>query len=114
MLTPYGDLPEGQHVIGDVVVSVNPNGWTETPVNPPAIQFIAPYEFIGLFTPSELIAILTSNDPVIIISRAKVQTIITAVDLQSPDTQQYIGYLVQLGILTEPRAARILSGQPPE
>lgn len=114
MQTPYGELEPGRYEYGDTVVTVSTAGWTESPKNPPAIQFIAPYDFLGLFTQSELVAVLSSVDPVIMVARAKVQTITTFVDLFATETQQYIGYLSQQGILTEARAARILSGHPPE
>ena len=51
---------------------------------------------------------------VVMVARAKIQTITSVVDLQLEETQQYIGYLVLQQILSESRAARILLGQPPE
>lgn len=81
---------------------------------PTAIRFIAPYDFLGLFTQSELLNILQSVDPVVMIARAKIQTITGVVDLQSAETQQYVGYLHLQQIVTAERAERILSGRAPE
>lgn len=80
----------------------------------PAVRFIAPYDFLGLFAQGELLNILQSIDPVILIARAKIQTITGVVDLQSAETQQYVGYLQMQQIITPERASRILSGRTPE
>lgn len=96
-------------------------GWTfdGDQFAPPAlagesVRFVSPYDFLGLFTQSELVQILQSVDPVVMVARAKIQTITSVVDLQSSETQQYIGYLVLQQTLSESRAARILAGLPPE
>jgi len=72
-------------------------------------RLIAPYDFQGRFTDAELVAIQTSADPVLIRARTKIQTIITHVDLDDVETQQLVGYLQLLKILTPERAAEILS-----
>jgi hypothetical protein len=72
-------------------------------------RLIAPYDFQNRFTDAELVAIQTSADPVLIRARTKIQTIITHVDLDELETQQLVGYLQLLKIVTPERAAEILA-----
>lgn len=71
-------------------------------------------EFSGLFTDDELAAIQTSTNPHVIRLRTILQTRRDPVRQDSAKLTGGIGLLVQLGILTQPRADRILSGQGPE
>lgn len=84
---------------------------TGTSSNP---RHVAPFVFLSLLKPEEIVAMQTSSDPVVLIGRAKLQTIITYVDLDNTETQQLVGYMEQIGIIAAGRAARILSNQLPE
>jgi hypothetical protein len=78
--------------------------------NPPfSNRHIPPFSFMSRFTNDELVAILTSGDMVIRVAMAKLQTIITYVDLDLEETQQLVGYLVSVGILQSDRASQILA-----
>ena len=78
--------------------------------NPPIVEWrVAPNDFIKRFTPQELIATQMSIDPIVILGRTDIQTIITYIDLKDPQTQMYINRLVQLEILTQERADQILT-----
>lgn len=82
--------------------------------NPPAnSRHIAPFDFLSLFTAAELYAVLTSVDPTVIVGRAKLQTIITFVDLDFADTVQLVNYLEAIGLIATGRAAQILAGVTP-
>lgn len=71
-------------------------------------------EFSNLFSDDELAAIQTSTNPHVIRLRTILQTRRDPVRQDSTKLTDGIGLLVQLGILTQPRADRILSGQGPE
>lgn len=71
-------------------------------------------EFSDLFTDDELAAIQTSTNPHVIRLRTILQTRRDPVRQNSQKLIGGIGLLVQLGILTQLRADRILSGQGPE
>ena len=78
--------------------------------NPPTVSWrLAPNDFVKRFTHEELIATQLSVDPIVILGRTDIQTIITYIDLKDPQTAMYVGRLVQLGILTEQRAAEVMS-----
>lgn len=78
--------------------------------NPRSVAWqIAPNDFVKRFTPEALIAVQMSTDPIVILGRTDIQTIITYIDLKDPQTSMYVGRLVQLGIITEQQAAQILS-----
>ena len=83
-----------------------------TPIQVPKTQF-APFDFLGLFTSVELVQILSSTDPVVMVAVAHVQTIITVVNLTAPETIQLIGYFATVGLLTSDRAAQVLAGEAP-
>lgn len=73
------------------------------------VRPVSPYDFQMRFTDAELVEIQTSVDPLVIRGRTKLQTITTFVDLNLPELQAFVGYLVSLGILTAARSAEILS-----
>ena len=78
--------------------------------NPPFnARHIAPFNFLGRFTPEETYGLITSTDPVIVVAIAKLQTIITYVDLDLPETQQLVAYLVAIEHITQERATTILA-----
>ena len=78
--------------------------------NPPTVAWrLAPNDFVKRFTHEELIATQLSVDPIVILGRTDIQTIITFIDLKDPQTAMYVGRLVQLGILTEQRAAEVMA-----
>lgn len=80
--------------------------------NPPVSpRHIAPFDFLSLFTADELYAMLTSTDPLIVVGRAKLQTITTFVDLDNPETVSLVQYGEAIGMLAAGRAAQILAGQ---
>lgn len=112
MLTPYGDLPSGEHEIGDLLITVNSSetGWTESPKLLEIQTVFSPNDFIKLFTDTELIAIQSSTNPYAILGRTEVQTITTTVDLTAEKTVLYLTVLQQLGILTPARVIEIQSG----
>ena len=120
MITPYGELPPGSHAIGDTVVTVNDaeTGWTEQSASPPnELATIWPYEFQGLLTDDQLVAIQTSMAPALIRMRTKVQTLVTPMPFD-PSSELYQGIQL-LGMLmpelfTAAEVSRILSGQAPE
>lgn len=86
-------------------------GWDWDAVSPPQL---APYDFMRLFSAPERLAILQSTDPVIMLARADLQTIITVVDCGHPDTINYVGYLAQQGLIGTARVAQILTGETPQ
>lgn len=70
---------------------------------------LAPFEFLSRFQASEVVAWQTSSDPMVCIGRAKLQTIITYVDLDLPETIGLVQYLESIGIIGAGRAAEVLS-----
>lgn len=74
---------------------------------------MAPADFIGLFTIAEQDAIEASAHA---IGKAARRTMFTVREVRGDDPllAALMGGLVQLGILSEARAARILAGLPPE
>lgn len=83
-------------------------------LNPPANpRHLAPYVFLSLLKPEEIIALQTSVDPIVIVGRAKLQTIITYVDLDHPDTIGLAQYMESQGLFAPGRAAQILAGESP-
>ncbi len=86
----------------------------ELQLNPPKNpRHIAPYDFLSLLTGEEIYAMQTSVDPVVIVGRTKLQTIITYVDLDNQETIGLVRYLESAGLLTAGRADEILSGEKP-
>lgn len=79
------------------------------PVNP---RHVAPFVFLGLLKPEEIVAMQTSNDPIVIVGRSKLQTIITYIDLDHADTQGLVNYMESSRLIANGRAARILAGEP--
>jgi hypothetical protein len=75
----------------------------------PTLRHMAPYDFQNRFTDAELVAIQTSVDPILIRGRTKLQTIITFIDLDLDETQQFIGYLAIIGVIQPSRVAEILA-----
>lgn len=105
------------------------NGWLLTdgawaapavPVEPvPVVAVVAqvsPVEFKLLFTASERIAMRTAraSDPILedFFDIAE-DPRLTHVDLTLTSTQQAIGYMVALGLLTAARGAQVLEGAKP-
>jgi hypothetical protein len=80
------------------------------PYNP---RHLAPYVFLSLLKPEEIVALQTSPDPVVIVGRSKLQTIITYIDLDHPDTIGLAQYMESKGLIAEGRAAQILAGESP-
>lgn len=78
------------------------------PNNP---RHLAPFEFLGLLKPEEIYALQTSVDPTVVVGRAKLQTIITFVDLDHPETIGLVQYMESAGLCEPGRAAQILSGE---
>lgn len=75
----------------------------------PTLRHIAPFDFQNRFTDAELVAIQTSVDPILIRGRTKLQTIITYIDLELEETQQFVGYLAIIGVIERSRIAEILA-----
>ena len=107
------------------------NGWVLTggawaapapvvPVEPVpvvvAVTQVSPVEFKLLFTASERIAMRTAraSDPILedFFDIAE-DPRLTFVDLSIASTQQAIGYMVALGLLTAERGAQVLEGTKP-
>lgn len=80
------------------------------PTNP---RHLAPFDFLALFTPAEQYSIQTSVDPITVVGRAKLQTIITYVDLDHADTIGLVRYLEASTLLAAGRADQILAGESP-
>ncbi len=79
-------------------------------LHPPANdRHLAPYVFLSRLQPQEIIALQTSMDPIVIVGRAKLQTIITYIDLDLPETQQLVQYMELQGLIQPGRAAEILA-----
>ncbi len=99
---------------GESVVECEWDDELEQPVGltmpPPApIRQVAPYDFQARFTDAELVAIQTSLDPIIIRGRTMLQTIITFVDLDDPQTQQLVGYMAMTRLIAAERMQEILA-----
>lgn len=108
------DNPPRPLIDGESVVECEWDDELNKPVGlelpPPApLRKLAPYDFQARFTDAELVAIQTSIDPLIIRGRTMLQTIVTFVDLDDPQTQQLVGYMQMIGLLTAERAAEILA-----
>lgn len=76
------------------------------PNNP---RHLAPFDFAARFTDEELYNIETSTDEVVVVQRAKLKTVISYVDLDSPSLQQLVYYLERASVIAPGRAAQILS-----
>ena len=72
-----------------------------------------PYDFLNLFTSTEMASILSSSDLTVKIAIAKMLSIVTYVDLNDPTTKTLTDYLVSVNLLTADRAAAVLAGTPP-
>ncbi len=83
-------------------------------LNPWGPRKLAPYDFLSLLTGEEIYAMQTSVDPVVIVGRSKLQTIITYVDLDNVETQSLVRYMESAGLLEAGRAETILSGISPQ
>lgn len=114
MLTPYGELAAGTHEVGDRIVTVNANGYTDSPKTTETVRFVSPFDFRKLFTQAERIAIYGSADGIVKDFMGALQTITTHVDLQDPQTVQAVGYLAMIGLIAPERVQQILSGQAQE
>ena len=75
----------------------------------PTLRHMAPFDFQNRFTDTELVAIQTSVDPILIRGRTKLQTIITYIDLDLEETQQFVGYLAMIEVIEQARVAEILA-----
>lgn len=72
-------------------------------------QKLSRFEFLKAFTVAERITIKAANDPIINDALDMFREA-GAVVLSYPDTQQFIGYLAQQGLITPERMTEILSG----
>lgn len=72
-----------------------------------------PFDFLALFTAAERTAIVQSTDENVVTGWTNALAVVGQIDLTNSQTQQLIGYLVTVGLLTEARASSILGGQPP-
>lgn len=85
----------------------------EDQVTPDSPRQIPPYTFLSLLKPEEIIALQTSLDPTVIIGRAKLQTIITFVDLDNEETIGLVRYMESIELVGPGRADQILAGESP-
>lgn len=80
-------------------------------LNPPENpRHLAPYVFLSLLKPQEIVALQTSSDPIVIVGRSKLQTIITYIDLDNEETIGLARYMESIGLIESGRADQILSG----
>lgn len=84
--------------------------WVDAPPASPAVRTMSKYTFLNRFTPEELGA-ATAKKREGDIHLEVAQTLLDAardVDLDDPNIQGYVSYLVSLGVLTQERAGEIL------
>jgi len=74
-------------------------------------RHVAPFDFLALLKPEEIFALQTSVDPVVVVGRAKLQTIITYIDLDNQETIGLVRYMESIGLIEAGRADQILSGK---
>lgn len=84
----------------------------EDQVTPDSPRQVPPYTFLSLLKPEEIFGLQTSLDPTVVIARAKLQTIITFVDLDNPETIWLVQYMESIGLVGPGRAEEILAGTP--
>lgn len=84
------------------------------PPPPPTLgRIISPAQFLMLFTPLERVAIRNSTDAVVVdFIRLVELPSLTQVELDNPQTQLGVQYLVSEGLITSERATAILAAQP--
>lgn len=70
-----------------------------------------PYELMKLLRPEQLLAIMTSMDPVIIILRTQLQTIVSPIPMNGEEMQQGMMYLASQGILTVEEVTKLTNGE---
>lgn len=75
---------------------------------PPPLRTLARIDFIRRFTAAEMGAIQGSADP-LVKNFLFMLTVVDAVELDNPDTQNGVGYLAQAGLITADRPAVILA-----
>lgn len=75
--------------------------------DPSPVRRVSPYEFLTRFTTAERIAIRGSTDGVVI-DFMDLMNHVPEVELTAAATQQGVGYLAQLGLITADRPAVIL------
>jgi hypothetical protein len=82
-----------------------------TALIPPPLpeRSIYPRELLGRLTMAEVVAAIRSDDDAVIFAVANLQTTVSPVLLDAPETQMLIGSLVQAGILTPERMAEVLA-----
>jgi hypothetical protein len=81
---------------------------TDDGTGPPE-RSIYPRELLGRLTQAEVVAAIRSDDDAVIFAVANLQTTVSPVLLDAPETQLLIGSLVQAGILTPERMAEVLA-----
>jgi hypothetical protein len=72
------------------------------------VRSIYPRELLGRLTMAEVVAAIRSDDDAVIFAVANLQTTVSPVLLDSPETAMLIGSLVMAGILTPERMAEVL------
>jgi hypothetical protein len=77
--------------------------------NAGGVRSIYPRELLGRLTMAEVVAAIRSDDDAVIFAVANLQTTVSPVLLDSPETAMLIGSLVQAGILTPERMAEVLA-----
>jgi hypothetical protein len=83
------------------------------PEEPSLGRIISPAQFLMLFTPLERVAIRNSTDAVVVdFIRLVELPSLTQVELDNPQTQMGVQYLVSEGLITSERATAILAAQP--
>lgn len=109
-LTTYGPAGYDPDVPGGNVVSIE-----DVPDSPPNVipdwrppGVLTRLEFLRRLTPAERIAARAASDPVIDDFLALLQ-LAEHVDVGDADTVAGVGYLASVGVLTEARAAEVLS-----
>lgn len=87
-----------------------PNGtFSSVPAAPPETQ-MSKLAFLRRITQAERIAIRAARatDPVIE-DAEQLMSLADVIDVSDPDTIEYVGYLVQKGLLTQERATEVLA-----
>lgn len=70
-----------------------------------------PYELLSLLRPDQVIALQTSTEPIIIILRSKLQTIVIPMPMAGVEMQQALSALVAFGIITEAESQKLQLGE---
>ena len=100
-------------IVGDSVIEMTAEEKAVADQPPPKTE-LYPFELLSLFRPTQIIAVQTSTDPIVILLRSKLQTIVSPMPFTSgSEAYQAVEYLglAMPDVFSSEEIARILRGE---